>query len=118
MSCTNKADASQGPDSYIPFDMPHQQNGDIDDEDARHKKLLEECDKELYPGCKYSNLSFNLHLYLLKGLGAMSNKVFAMLLEFPKDAFPQLALLPSTTYKAKKLTTDLGLDYEKNSCMS
>ena len=69
MSGTNEVDGSRRPDSSISFCIPHQQNGDIGDEDARHKKLLEQCDKELYPGCKYSNLSFNLHLYHLKCFG-------------------------------------------------
>lgn len=85
----------------------------LSDQDAQYKKLLEECDKELYPGCKYSNLSFNLYLYHLKCSGGMSNKIFTMLLEYLRDAFTHLTLLPSTTYEAKKLTTDLGLGYEK-----
>lgn len=42
------------------------ENGDHNTEDIAYKKLLEECDKELYPGCKYSNLSFTLHLYHIK----------------------------------------------------
>ncbi|GJZ24106.1 tetratricopeptide-like helical domain, DYW domain protein [Tanacetum coccineum] len=92
------------------------------DDSATYKKLLEECDKELYPGCKYSNLSFTLHLYHVKCIGGVSNKTFGMFLELIRDVFPHLASLPSSVSKAKKLTKDLGLGYEKidacpNDCM-
>ncbi|GJY04667.1 zinc finger, CCHC-type containing protein [Tanacetum coccineum] len=80
---------------------------------ATYKKLLEECDKELYPGCKYSNLSFTLHLYHVKCIGGVSNKTFSMFLELIRDAFPHLTSLPSSVSEAKKLTKDLGLGYEK-----
>ncbi|GJS42897.1 hypothetical protein Tco_0567940 [Tanacetum coccineum] len=92
------------------------------DNSATYKKLLEECDKELYPGCKYSNLSFTLHLYHVKCIGGVSNKTFGMFLELIRDVFPHLTSLPSSVSEAKKLTKDLGLGYEKidacpNDCM-
>ncbi|GKB90865.1 tetratricopeptide-like helical domain, DYW domain protein [Tanacetum coccineum] len=92
------------------------------DNSATYKKLLEECDKELYPGCKYSNLSFTLHLYHIKCIGGVSNKTFDMFLELIRDVFPHLTSLPSSVSEAKKLTKDLGLGYEKidacpNDCM-
>ena len=68
--------------------------------------MLEEYDKELYPGCKYSN-------FHIKCIGGISNKCFGMLLELLRDAFPHLKLLPSSVYEAKKLTNDQGLGYEK-----
>ncbi|GJY66935.1 hypothetical protein Tco_0469173, partial [Tanacetum coccineum] len=92
------------------------------DNSATYKKLLEECDKELYPGCKYSNLSFTLHLYHIKCIGGVSNKTFDMFLELIRDVFPHLTSLPSSVSEAKKLTKDLGLGYKKidacpNDCM-
>ncbi|GJV81933.1 tetratricopeptide-like helical domain, DYW domain protein [Tanacetum coccineum] len=92
------------------------------DKDIPYKRHLEECDKELYPVCKYSNLSFTLHFYHVKCIGGISNKCFSMLLELFRDAFPHLTSLPSSANEAKKLTTDLGLGYEKihacpNDCM-
>ena len=102
-----------------------QQRKPGDDEEIRYKKLkeiLEECEKELYPGCKYSNFSFTLRLYHFKCMGGISNKSFSMILELIKDAFPHLSSLPSSNNEAKKLTHDLGLGYEKihacpNDCM-
>ncbi|GJX08844.1 hypothetical protein Tco_0196776 [Tanacetum coccineum] len=68
------------------------ENGDHGDEGVSYKRLLEECDKELYAellGMHFHNLT---------------------------------ALLPSSAYEAKKFTKDLGLGYEKihacpNDCM-
>ena len=98
------------------------ESGSHGDEGLLYKKLLEECDKELYSGCKYSNLSFTLHLYHIKCVGGISNKTFSMILELLRDAFPHLTALPSSANEAKKLTKDLGLGYEKihacpNDCM-
>ncbi|GKA10169.1 hypothetical protein Tco_0689602 [Tanacetum coccineum] len=98
------------------------ENGDHGDQGISYKKLLEECDKELYAGCKYSNLSFTLHLYHIKCIGGISNKTFSMILELLRDAFPHLTALPSSANEAKKFTKDLGLGYEKihacpNDCM-
>ncbi|GJY66168.1 tetratricopeptide-like helical domain, DYW domain protein [Tanacetum coccineum] len=89
------------------------ENGDHGDEGVSYKRLLEECDKELYVGCKYSNLSFILHLYHIKCIGGISNKTFSMILELLRDAFPYLTPLPSSAYEVKKFTKDLGLGYEK-----
>ncbi|XP_071735244.1 uncharacterized protein [Rutidosis leptorrhynchoides] len=98
------------------------QNSDHGVKGDTYKKLLEECDKELYPGCKYSNLSFTLHLYHIKCIGGISDKAFGMLLEPLKSTFPHLTSIPSSVSEAKKLTKDLGLGYEKidacpNDCM-
>lgn len=91
-------------------------------EDPRYKFLLKECDKELFVGCKYSNLSFTLRLYHIQCIGGISNKAFGMLLELLRDAFPQLTSLPTSANEVKKLTQDLGLGYQKihacpNDCM-
>nr|GEU94081.1 hypothetical protein [Tanacetum cinerariifolium] len=73
------------------------ENGDHSDEGVSYKRLLEECDKELYAGCN-------------------------MIQELLSDAFPHLMALPSSAYEAKQFTKDLGLGYEKihacpNDCM-
>lgn len=101
---------------------PNTQEDNSGAEDIRYKKLLEDCEKELYPGCKYSSLSFTLHLYHIKCISGISNKAFGMLLELLIDAFSHLTSLPSSTNEAKKLTRDLGLGYQKihacpNDCM-
>ncbi|GJZ84556.1 ribose 5-phosphate isomerase A [Tanacetum coccineum] len=85
------------------------ENGDHDDEGVSYKKLLDECDKQLYAGCKYSNLSFTLHLYHIKCFGGISNKTFRMILELLRDAFPHITALPSSSNEAKKFTKALGL---------
>lgn len=54
--------------------VPEQISDDIDD--ATYKRLSEACDKELYLGCKYSNLSFTLHLYHIKCISGISNNAF------------------------------------------
>ncbi|GKC88070.1 tetratricopeptide-like helical domain, DYW domain protein [Tanacetum coccineum] len=91
-------------------------------EDIPYKKLLEQCDEELYPGCKFSSLSFTLRLYHIKCIGGISNKAFGMILELLRDAFPHITSLPSSAHQTKKLTNDLGLGYKKihacpNDCM-
>ncbi|GKC56506.1 hypothetical protein Tco_1084104 [Tanacetum coccineum] len=91
-------------------------------EDIPYKKLLEQCDEELYPGCKFSSLSFTLRLYHIKCIGGISNKAFSMILELLRDAFPHITSLPSSAHQTKKLTNDLGLGYKKihacpNDCM-
>nr|GEX02948.1 hypothetical protein [Tanacetum cinerariifolium] len=117
------SDNTQLEDTTIEGDTEEStENGDHSDEGVSYKRLLEECDKELYAGCKYSNLSFILHLYHIKCIGGISNMDFSMILELLRDAFPRLIALPSSTYEAKKFTKDLGLGYEKihacpNDCM-
>ncbi|GKA78729.1 hypothetical protein Tco_0785266 [Tanacetum coccineum] len=91
-------------------------------EDIPYKKLLEQCDEELYPSCKFSSLSFTLRLYHIKCIGGISNKAFGMILELLRDAFPHITSLPSSAHQTKKLTNDLGLGYKKihacpNDCM-
>ncbi|GJW44173.1 hypothetical protein Tco_0072972 [Tanacetum coccineum] len=116
--------------SSLPLNNPHESDSRLEgninesneehaqsskDKDIPYERLLKECDKELYPGCKYSNLSFTLHFYHVKCIGGISNKCFSMLLELFRDAFPHLTSLPIVKLHArpKKLTTDLGLGYKK-----
>lgn len=86
-------------------------------------KLLENVEKELYPGCKkYSKLSFLVKLFNIKSLYGWSDTSVTALLELLRDAFPEPNEIPETFYQTRKMIKDLGLDYEKidaceNDCM-
>ncbi|XP_020249260.1 uncharacterized protein LOC109826651 [Asparagus officinalis] len=92
-------------------------------EAERFFKLLEQADKELYPGCKkYKKLDAVVKLYQIKCLGNVTNKAFDMFLELFKDMLPEGNCLPRSISQAKKIIDDLGLTYEKidacpNDCM-
>ncbi|XP_057779474.1 uncharacterized protein LOC130998054 [Salvia miltiorrhiza] len=112
----------EGLHANISSSEQHHENNFCGVDASRYQKILAECDKELYPNCKYSQLYFNLTLIHIKCMGGLSNKGFTMLLEFLKDVFPFLTSLPTSVYEAKKLCNDLGLGYEKihscpNDCM-
>ncbi|XP_060213667.1 uncharacterized protein LOC132640887 isoform X2 [Lycium barbarum] len=84
--------------------------------------LLKEAERELYPGSKYSLLSFLVPLLHLKCLNGWSNNSFSMLLELLKDVLPEGETLPKSFNDAKKIIKDLGLEYKKihacpNDCM-
>ncbi|KAK6776079.1 hypothetical protein RDI58_027080 [Solanum bulbocastanum] len=92
-------------------------------EDAKKfYNLVEEASQELYPGCtRFSKLSFTLRLYLLKCLHGWITESFTSLLEFLKEAMPELKISPSYN-KTKSMVKNLNLDYEKiyacpNHCM-
>ncbi|XP_027181759.1 uncharacterized protein LOC113780145 [Coffea eugenioides] len=78
-------------------------------------KLIDDSQQELYPGCKnFSKLSFIIRLLLLKCLGKWSNKIFDMLLDLLREAFPEaMEKLPKSYYESEKLMKELGLGYEK-----
>nr|GEW57755.1 hypothetical protein [Tanacetum cinerariifolium] len=83
--------------------------------------VLEEAKKELYPGCKYSVLSFIVKLYRSKCIGKYSEKGFTMMLDTLRETFPD-ASIPNSFYEVKKVIRDLGLSYDKidacpNDCM-
>ncbi|GJS17291.1 hypothetical protein Tco_0411763 [Tanacetum coccineum] len=83
-------------------------NGDHGDEGVSYKRLLEEYDKELYAGCKYSNLSFTLHLYHIKCIGGISNKTFSMILELVRDAYPHLTTTTAQSSSALVASSSSG----------
>ncbi|XP_073309702.1 uncharacterized protein [Primulina huaijiensis] len=78
-------------------------------------KLIDDSQKELYSGCKkFSKLSFIIRLLHLKCLGKITNKIFNMLLDLLREAFPNaMKDLPKSYYEAEKLMKQLGLGYEK-----
>ncbi|XP_071940083.1 uncharacterized protein [Coffea arabica] len=103
------------------FGIPHGTNelnreGDIPVSEAeKFYKLIDDFQQDLYNGCKnFSKLSFIIRLLHLKCLGKMSNKIFNMIVELLREAFPEaMTNLPSSYYEAEKLTNTLGLGYEK-----
>ncbi|XP_077224998.1 uncharacterized protein LOC143858225 [Tasmannia lanceolata] len=85
-------------------------------------KLLQDAEHELYPGSKFTKLSFVVRLFHIKCLNGWSNKSFTMLLELLKEVLPEGAALPKSFYETKKIVGDLGLHYDKidacpNDCM-
>ncbi|XP_047949378.1 uncharacterized protein LOC125195243 [Salvia hispanica] len=72
--------------------------------DGSQQPLFERCDK-------FSKLSFIIRLLHLKCIGSLNNKVFDMLLELLREAFPDAMVdLPKSYYEAEKLMKGLGLD--------
>ncbi|XP_021302502.1 uncharacterized protein LOC110430009 isoform X2 [Sorghum bicolor] len=74
-----------------------------------YASLLKDADAGIFSGCKYSRLSFLVHLYHVKCLYGWSQESFTTLLEII-SSIPG-ANLPKTYYEAKKIISDLGLDY-------
>ncbi|KAG8501438.1 hypothetical protein CXB51_003791 [Gossypium anomalum] len=91
------------------------------EEVAKFYNLLNEMNKELYEGSKYSKLSFCILLFHLKCLGGWTKNSFTMLLEFLRDMF-SFAKIHQSCQDIKRLIKDLGLGYDKihscpNDCM-
>ncbi|KAG6423407.1 hypothetical protein SASPL_113802 [Salvia splendens] len=78
-------------------------------------RLIDDSNQHLYEGyAKFSKLSFIIRLLHLKCLGRLNNKVFDMLLDLLRDAFPDAMVgLPKSYYEADNLMKKLGLGYEK-----
>jgi hypothetical protein len=86
-------------------------------------KLLEEVQKELYPGCsEFSSLDFLAKLMYIKVNGRWTDSSFDQLLSLLCKAFPKENKVPRSHYQAKKTLKKIGLGYEsihvcKNDCM-
>ncbi|XP_071719091.1 uncharacterized protein [Rutidosis leptorrhynchoides] len=74
-------------------------------------KVLEDAKKELYPGCKFSVLSFIVRLFHSKCVGKCNEKGFSMILDTNRETFPH-ASVPNSLYELRKVIRDLGLGYE------
>ncbi|XP_039142871.1 uncharacterized protein LOC120280181 isoform X2 [Dioscorea cayenensis subsp. rotundata] len=102
---------------------PASSPGDLNNETGQFFKLLEDANKELYPGCaRFTKLTFIVRLYHIKCLSGWSNKSLDLLLALLKEALPEGETLPESFYELKKIVKDLGLDYKKidacpNDCM-
>nr|XP_016511549.1 PREDICTED: uncharacterized protein LOC107828697 [Nicotiana tabacum] len=104
------------------FGGSNQHNVGFDKKTEKFFNLLKEAERELYPGSKYSLLSFLVRLLHLKCLNGWSNNSFSMLLELLKDVFPEGEILPKSFNDAKRIIKNLGLEYKKihaclNDCM-
>lgn len=69
-------------------------NGESNGEMQKILKLLCEAKRKLYPGSKFTLLSFILRLMRVKTTYRWSNKSFSVLLEILKVALPECNLLP------------------------
>ncbi|KAK9120811.1 hypothetical protein Syun_018428 [Stephania yunnanensis] len=77
-------------------------------------ELLKDVEQPLYPGCeKFTQLSFVVQMLKLKVTSGWADESFTMLLELLEEAFPEGTQLPNSYYKANKMTTDLGFNFEK-----
>jgi hypothetical protein len=89
----------------------------------KYYELLKTAKKPLHLGTKHSKLSATVHMYNLKCVGGISNKIFSDILELINQLLPPCdETLPVNTYEVKKFLSDMGLGYEKipacrNDCM-
>ena len=75
-------------------------------------KLMEDAEAELYPGCKtFTRLEFIVTLLHIKVSYKWSDKSFSMLLRSLQRALNNDENFAENSYKAKKYTKALGLDY-------
>ncbi|XP_012845366.1 PREDICTED: uncharacterized protein LOC105965370 [Erythranthe guttata] len=83
-------------------------------------KLMEDAEKELYPGCqKFSKLSFIVRLLHIKCLGNWSDTSFTLILNLLRESFPEGVQLPINYYETRKILKELGLNYKKiDACMN
>ena len=78
------------------------------------KKLLQDAEKPLYPGCrKFTKLSALVKLYNLKARYGWFDKGFSELLGLLGEMLPLNNELPLSMYEAKKTLNALGMEYEK-----
>ena len=88
---------------------------EVDEVDVqKYHELLKEVETTLYDRIKHSKLSSAIHLYNLKCVGGLNNKIFSSLFEFINQLLPEDdGSLSINTHKAKKYLRDMGLGYEK-----
>ncbi|XP_028064788.1 uncharacterized protein LOC114267901 [Camellia sinensis] len=78
------------------------------------KKLLEDAEKTLYPGCtKFTKLSALVKLYNFKITNGLSHTGFSDLLTLLGDMLPMNNEIPSSMYEAGKTFAALGMGYKK-----
>jgi hypothetical protein len=68
---------------------PQQVEEDTSCGDAlKYQELLKTAEKPFHPGTKHSKLSATVHMYNLKCVGGLSNKIFSDTLEFINQLLP------------------------------
>jgi hypothetical protein len=117
-------DAFNVHDVEVVSSQPQEVNEGISGRDAlKYHELLKTAEKPLHPGTKHSKLSATVHMYNLKCIGGISNKIFSDILELINQLLPPCdETLPVNTYEANKFLSSMSLGYEKisscrNDCM-
>ena len=93
-----------------------------DEEVCNFDKFEEDAKHELYPGCtNFSILNLVIEMLNVKVMTNLSNKGLDMMLKLLTKVLPKSNLVPRSTYKVKKILSDLGKSYEhidacKNDC--
>ncbi|KAF7139945.1 hypothetical protein RHSIM_Rhsim06G0120600 [Rhododendron simsii] len=76
-------------------------------------KLLNDAQREIYPGSKdYNLLKFVIEVFNMKVTNHWTNKSLDMFLKFQIKLLPEGNLVPKNTYEARKILSGLGLSYE------
>ena len=96
------------------LEMVHAMKDEFMIDPISFKKLLEDAEKPLYPGCaKFTKLSALVKLYNVKARYGWSDKNFSDLLQILGDMLPVNSEMPLSMYEAKKTLNALGMEYEK-----
>ncbi|KAJ4718934.1 Transposon protein, putative, CACTA, En/Spm sub-class [Melia azedarach] len=96
------------------IEMIHDAYKNYEGDPKGFKKLLEDAEKPLYPGCtKYTKMTALVRLYNLKGKYGWSDTSFGELLKLLADMLPNDNEIPTSMYEAKKTLSSLGLEYVK-----
>ncbi|XP_024155882.1 uncharacterized protein LOC112163849 [Rosa chinensis] len=102
-------DTSGNQDIQGAYDTIGVHNEDKDNYD----KLLQEAERELYPGCtEYSVLTFVVELIHCKVDNLWTNKSVDTLLQMMKKMCPKPNNIPESYYACKKILKGIGLGYE------
>jgi hypothetical protein len=79
------------------------------------KQFIEDSKKPLYPDCqKYSCLSGDLKLLLLKANNGWRNKSSKHLLDVLRDMLPEGNQIAESVYEVKKIIGPLGIEVDKS----
>ena len=116
-------DHMDGIDALVGDQIRGEPRNATEDKEVRHfDKLEEDAKHELYPGCtNYSILNLVIEMLNVKVMTNLSNKGLDMMLKLLTKVLPKSNLVPRSTYKVKKILSDLGKSYEhidacKNDC--
>uniref|UniRef100_J3MEH0 Transposase-associated domain-containing protein n=1 Tax=Oryza brachyantha TaxID=4533 RepID=J3MEH0_ORYBR len=90
------------------------------EETNKFYRLLEDAEKDLYPGCStFSTLAFIVQMLNIKCLYDISANAMEALFSMLCKALPASNKVPKSYSDAKKTITDLGLDYTKiDACLN
>jgi hypothetical protein len=81
---------------------------------AKFVKVLEDSEKPMRKGSKFTKLSFLVRIFNLKTRNGVSNKGFSDILDFMGEAFLEYRdNILKTAYESKRILRVLGMGYEK-----